>query len=44
MARANDLISCSDEDLRAHRRFFVVFCIFFFFCFVLGAVLREPCV
>ena len=29
MARANDLISCSDEDLRAHCSFFVVFCIFF---------------
>ena len=25
MARANDLISCSDEDLRAHCSFFVVF-------------------
>ena len=25
MVRANDLISCSDEDLRAHGSFFVIF-------------------
>ena len=31
MARANDLISCSDEDLRAHRSFLLYFVFFSFF-------------
>ena len=37
MVRANDLISCSDNDLRAHRSFFVCFVSFFVVVFGLGS-------